>query len=110
MIDRPYCKKEFKVGLCHERCRHYACCKIIEAQQQEIENLNNNLAGVGQMVADYDTALQEIQQLQAKNAEVNKSLEYVKRVLKTLDNLGGLGYIKHEWIRKALEAIEGVEK
>jgi len=43
----------------------------IESQQQENEQLRNDLAGIGQMVADYDTALQENEQLQKCYAVTN---------------------------------------
>jgi len=47
----------------------------IESQQQENEQLRNDLAGIGQMVADYDTALQENEQLQARNGAMREALD-----------------------------------
>jgi DNA repair ATPase RecN len=49
--------------------------------EQENEKLRTDLAGMGQMIADYDTVLQENEQLQAQAAEYQSTLNQIHQNL-----------------------------
>ena len=85
-----------------ENCNINNLLVTIESQQQEITKLNDNLAGMGQICADYDTALQEIEQLkQGISPQLEEALtdkKYYRNMVEQLQAQNGA-------MREALEFI-----